>query len=65
TITGLPPGPIASPSEASLQAAAHPAKTPYLYFVADGKGGHTFMLSLFPRSLITHDWISAALYLSS
>ncbi|MCF3900210.1 endolytic transglycosylase MltG, partial [Salmonella enterica subsp. enterica serovar Weltevreden] len=46
TITGLPTGPIASPSESSLQAAAHQAKTPYLYFVADGKGGHTFNTNL-------------------
>ncbi len=29
-----------------MQAAAHPAKTPYLYFVADGKGGHTFNTNL-------------------
>ncbi len=34
------------PSLASIKAAAHPAKTDYLYFVADGKGGHTFSRNL-------------------
>lgn len=45
-IDGLPPTPIAMPSEDALQAVAHPAQTEFYYFVADGTGGHKFSRNL-------------------
>jgi UPF0755 protein len=43
---GLPPGPIASPGRASLEAAANPADVPYIYFVSRNDGSHVFSTTL-------------------
>ena len=53
---GLPPGPICSPGLASLEAAAEPADTPYLYFVSRNDGSHVFAATLAEHNRNVERW---------
>lgn len=54
--SGLPPGPIAAPGRASIEAAANPADSPYLYFVSRNDGSHVFSATLDEHNRAVREW---------
>ena len=55
-ISGLPQGPIANPGREAIAAVLDPAPTPYIYFVADGTGGHVFATTLAEHEANVERW---------
>jgi UPF0755 protein len=53
---GLPPGPIASPGKAALEAAVAPADVPYVYFVSRNDGSHVFAETLAEHNANVQEW---------
>lgn len=55
-IDGLPPTPIANPGRAAIEAALNPDETPFIFFVADGTGGHAFAVTIQEHNRNVAEW---------